>query len=304
MSMLILAQVREAIARVDPGEAREAAERPVNVRLIAQSSGAYAAIEDFLIPRSVSRRKRFELVNWLSRSDDPGAPEQADLEIVDIALGAEEAPSGEWFVFDPEHPHALVRRILAAREELGLPLARCFPPFRRPVIERVIHSIARENAVFSLMTSLPNLAPNLSLPIEVPDISDTAFLTVNQVRMAFLLAAASDRPVGYREQRTEIAAIIAAGFGWRGLARWLGGRFSWGGGVVPRAAMAYAATYLVGLSLERLYRTGYGMTREERQLAYGDALARGRQVAGAVMQAWRDRQGERRYRQATRTEPG
>jgi hypothetical protein len=154
------------------------------------------------------------------------------------------------------------------------------------------------------MTALPGLAPNLSLPIQIPDISDTAFLSVNQIRMSFLLAAASDRPIGYREQRTEIAAIIAGGFGWRGLARWLGGRFTWGGGVVPRAAMAYAGTYIVGLSLERLYRTGYGMTRQERQLAYGDALARGRQIAATIVQSWRERQGERRYRQATRPGAG
>ena len=124
----------------------------------------------------------------------------------------------------------MIRDILEAREELGLALARRFPGFRRPVIDRAIHSIARENTVFSLMTSLPHLAPNLSLPIQVPDISDTAFITVNQIRMSFLLAAASDRPVGYKEQRTEIAAMIASAFAWRGLARWLGGRLSWGSG--------------------------------------------------------------------------
>ena len=39
------------------------------------------------------------------------------------------------------------------------------------------------------------------------------------VAFALLLAAASDRPVGYREQKREIASIITAAFGWRALAR-------------------------------------------------------------------------------------
>jgi hypothetical protein len=284
---------------VDPGEAREAAERPVTVRLYAPSSRGYEALEDFLSPRSVSPGKRLEVAGQLYRADDPGIPEQIDLEI--IAGGAEpQTQTDGWFVFDAERPAALVKDVLAAREELGLALSRSFPPFRRPVIDRVIHSIARENTVFTLMTSLPALAPTLSLPIQVPDISDTAFVTVNQIRMAFLLAAASDRPVGYREQRAEVAALIAGAFGWRGLARWLGERYSWGDRVMPRAALAYAGTYVVGRSLERLYRTGYGMTREERRLAYGDALARGQQVAHALMEAWRDRQSGRRTGQASR----
>ena len=76
---------------------------------------------------------------------------------------------------------------------------------------------------------------------------------------------------------------------------------SWGSGVIPKAALAYAGTCVVGLSLERLYRVGYGLTPEERRLAYGDALARGREVAAAIVDAWRDRQGERRYRQTGAT---
>ena len=292
--MNILAQVRNALSRVDPAEVRETAERPVTVRLTALSSAGYAAMEDFLATRAVSRRKRYEMAQWLFRVEDAGAPDQPDIEIVEYGA---DAPAGA-FVFHPGRPGELIRELLERREELGLPLARSFPVFRRPVIDRAIQAVAKENTVFSLMTSLPHLAPNLPLPFQVPAISDTAFVTVNQIRMSFLLAAASDRPVGYIEQRTEIAALIASAFAWRGLARWLGGGLPWGGGVIPKAALAYAGTCVVGVSLERLYRTGYGLTREERRLAYGDALARGREVAAAVIDAWRDRQGERRYNQA------
>lgn len=290
--MLILGQVREAVGGLDPREVRETAERPVTVRLTALSSAGYAEMEDFLVPRTVSRRKRYELVQYLFRADDPALPERVDLDVVEAGI---EPPEGA-FVFDRNRPQDLVQEVLGGREEFGLALSRSYPPFRRPVTQRVILAIARENAVFSLMTSLPHLAPNLPLPFTVPDsISDTAFLTVNQIRMAFLLAAASDRPVGYREQKAEVASMIATAFAWRALARKAAGWVSFGGGIVPKAAVAYAATYACGMSLERLYRTGYGLTRDERRLAYGDALARGRQIAAAALSAWRERSAGREY---------
>jgi len=115
---------------------------------------------------------------------------------------------------------------------------------------------------------------------------------VNQIRMAFLLAAASDRPVGYREQKMEVGGIIAGAFGWRALARNLVGKIPFGGGLLPKAAIAYAATYVEGRSLERLYSRGYGLTRKERNLEYGDAMAKGRQVVGAIFDAWQQRRAK------------
>jgi len=227
------------------------------------------------------------LVQFLYRADDPGAPEDFDLEIFEEGL-----PRPEYaFSFSPETPERTVEEILQRCEELGLPLARCFRPFRRPVVERIVNTISKENALFALATALPNLAPGLvQLPWAVAELgSDTAFLTVNQIRMAFLLAAASDRPVGYREQRAEIASIIAGAFGWRALARELAGKIPFGGGLIPKAAIAFAGTYVVGNSVERLYRIGYGYTRAERRLAYQEALERGKRLAGSLLESWRER---------------
>ena len=60
--------------------------------------------------------------------------------------------------------------------------------------DKVIHRIGKENALFSVATALPNIAPSLlELPWALGEFgSDTVFLTVNQVRMLFLLAGASD----------------------------------------------------------------------------------------------------------------
>jgi len=101
--------------------------------------------------------------------------------------------------------------------------------------------------------------------------------------MTFLLGAANDRPIGYREQRSQIASIAASSFGWRALARELVGKIPLGGGLIAKAAVAWAGTYAVGLSLERFYRLGYGFTRKERQGVYEDAFKHGKEIAVVLL---------------------
>src|SRR5207249_4076238 len=178
-----------------------------------------------------------------------------------------------------------IKEILDQRSEIGLPLARHFFPFRRPVINQVMFTISRENALFALATALPNIVPNLiELPWAIGEFaSDTAFLTMNQIRMSFLIAAASDSLIGYREQKAEIASIITGAFGFRAIARELVGKIPFGGGLIPKAAVAFAGTYVVGLSLERYHRAGYGLTRQERRDEYEQALRYGRTVAEVLL---------------------
>jgi hypothetical protein len=108
-------------------------------------------------------------------------------------------------------------------------------------------------------------------------------LTANQIRLAFLLAAANDRPVGYTEQKGEIASIIAGAFGWRAIARELVGKIPLGGGLIPKAAVAYAGTFVLGQSFNRLYKMGYAYSRHERKAAYADAYERGKAIVSAVV---------------------
>jgi hypothetical protein len=51
--------------------------------------------------------------------------------------------------------------------------------------------------------------------------------------------------------------------------------------------VSFAATYVIGASLERLYRLGYGFTPEERQHAYQQAIERGKQVAASLLKTAR-----------------
>jgi hypothetical protein len=93
--------------------------------------------------------------------------------------------------------------------------------------------------------------------------------------------------VGYREQKGEIATMVAGAFGWRALARELVGKIPMGGGLLPKAAIAYAGTRVAGMSLERYYRLGRGYTRAERRQAYEDALERGKTFATSLLEGLR-----------------
>jgi len=283
MSDRIFRQIRTAFRQLNPGEIRRVADRPLHIGLVAASSESVAAMEDFLVPPSISRAKREEIFGFLHRAGDLGSPGTYDLTIVEENLLA---PPGAFYFYAAD-PEKMVREILDNRPELRVALARYFPVFRKSVISRTIQEVAKENALFALLTALPDAIPALFAAGWAAGefASETTVLTVNQVRMAFVIAAASDREVGYFEQRSQIASIIAAAFGWRALARELVGKIPFGAGLIPKAAVAYAGTYVVGETLQRFYEIGYGYTRAERQLAYERAFQKGKTVAKSLMEA-------------------
>lgn len=285
--MRFLQQMRGALRKVDPGEIRALAARRYRVLVVAGSSASYAAVEDFLTPAGLSRRKRLEAAETLVRACDPDA--EGKFHFIFAERGSP-APEGwdegvDLFYFDAGELPQFVERFVAARPEEALGLARLLQPVRDAYARQTIHQVARENALFSILTALPNIVPLIGqLPWLIGEFaSDTAVLTANQIRMAFLLAAASDREAGFREQRREIGSIIAGAWGWRAGARELVSKIPFGGGIVPKAAVAYAGTFVVGLALDRLYRFGYGLNRQERQQAYEEAYSRGRQVAANLV---------------------
>jgi hypothetical protein len=268
---------------LSPDQVRASAEQPVSIGLVAASDEALGRMETYFAPAHLSSERRAEAVRMLVRGGGPGC----DIEIYENSL----LRPAHAFSFDPEAPEDCVRRILRSRENLMLPLARNLYPFRKAASHQLIRKVAKENALFALATALPDVVPSfISLPWAVGEFgSDAAFLTGNQIRMAFQLAAASDRPVGYREQRPEIASIVAGAFGWRALARELVGKVPFGGGLIPKAGIAWAGTFAVGMSLERLYRLGYGFTRTERKAVYEEAFENGRQIAGMLLEGLRHR---------------
>jgi hypothetical protein len=276
-----LKQAKSALSLLSPDEVRRRAERPVVVGLVAGDSAAYAEMEDFLAPSPISHDKRMQAMQTVYRACDPGIPDKYDLVLYEQGLPC---PASA-FTFFRSDPGRTVDEIVADREELWLTLARNFYPFRKPVVDRIITSVARENAIFAVASALPNVVPSLmELPWALGEFaSDTAFITMNQVRMAFLVAAASDKQVGYDKQLAEMVSIAAGAFGWRALARELVGFIPLGGGLIPKGAIAFAATYVLGKGLEHFHGVGYGYTRLQRRDAYQVAYERGKDLVGAVL---------------------
>jgi len=290
MSVKVLQNIREALGNLNPEEIRRHTERPLRIFLYAHSENAYRQMEDYLAPRRLSPARRAEVQQVIYRASENFYPSANH----DLEIYFEDSPIGELnranqvFAFLGHAPEQTVHAVLARRPDLAVPLALHVHPFRQEVSRRMVKKIAKENAVFALATALPDIVPFVSLPWAIGEFaSDTAFLTANQIRMAFLLAAASDRDVGYREQSSEIGSIVLGALGWRALARELVGKIPMGGGLIPKAAIAYAGTRVVGLSLERFYRIGAAYTRQERRQAYVEALERGKTFAASVLDGLR-----------------
>jgi hypothetical protein len=272
----VLKQIHGAIGNLDPREVRREADKPFCVGLLAGDEQGYARLAGFLLPDGMSDQKAEQAALRIVRVEVA-----ADFERCDFGLVADSGPA-------PPHFYKLeeaVTRVVECHEDLWVPVARCFPAFRNEVVGRLIAKVSRENALFSIVTSLPNLAPFLGLAWAVGEFaSDTAFLTINQIRLAFLIAASSDSPVGYREQKGQIASIVTSAFGWRAVAREMVSKIPMGGGVVPKAAVAYAGTWVVGTGLDRYQRLGRGLTAGEKQELYARALERGRQLVHEILE--------------------
>lgn len=276
----LVRQARAAISMLNPDEVRSRASRPVSVGLVATSGDGYAQMEDFLIPAGVPHHERLRTGKQLHRAGDRNVPETVDFVFYQPGLPA---PRGTYVLHTDDRGES-VAAILHGNEDLALPLARQFPAFRKPVVERIIQAVARENALFALATALPNVVPNLiELPWALGEFaSDTVFLTANQVRLAFLVAAACGQEVGFKHQKADIASIVAGAFGWRALARELVSHVPLGGGLIPKGAIAYAGTFVVGKGLEYFHHARVPFNPEQRRLAYQEGLERGKAVAESI----------------------
>ncbi len=281
MSINLIKDFKKALTQLNPADVRQQAERTVSVGISAATEAGYLALENFLTSIGPASSAHIHRMNANSA-----------LDLHDVVFCSEDSPCpASAFFFSTQSPDTSVNAVLDAKPDLEIPLARQFPVFRQTVLTRIIQRTAKENAMFSLVTALPNVVPNLlELPWSVGEFaSDTAFLTINQVRMAFLIAAANGKPIGYAEQKMELATIAASAFGWRAIARELIGKIPLGGGLIPKAAIAFAGTYVLGLGLERLHRTGSTMNRQENRDAYALALEKGKGIARSLASTFKKR---------------
>lgn len=278
----VLSQARTALSHLNPGEVRKNAVRPVRVGLIAASQYRYAVMEEALVPSHASYEDRLRGLSTIFRGGDPSAPATVDLVLYDEGIAAPH----DAYVLYPQNPGATIQAVLHDNDSFELPLARQFPGLRTHIVDRIVQAISRENALFAFATALPDIVPSL---VEIPWAfgewaTDTAFLTANQIRMAFMIAAACGLEPSFASQKVQLLSIVGGAFGWRAIARELAGKIPFGGGLIAKGAIAYAGTFVVGKSLELLHRGQMKFGPDAKRSMYSEALERGREFTRSLAQ--------------------
>ncbi len=290
MSLGIWKQVASALKELSPETVVRESEAPFTVALIGAPMEV-SRMEDWLVPPSMSPAQQSQTRRLIYSMNVPLTEnERAFLPNVTVRLAGWSAVPPishdlhrvcrDYLLFTPEDLSALAARIAGAHPDLQLSMARSFPALRDAVVSKIIARTAKENAAFAILSAIPNVVPTpLELPWAVGEFaSDTVVITANQVRMALAIAAACDTPVGFGEQRGQMASILGSAFGLRALARELAGKIPAGGGVVAKGCIAFAGTYTLGLALSHWNRSGRRLSWGEKRIAYQRALESGREA--------------------------
>ncbi len=156
-----------------------------------------------------------------------------------------------------------------------LSLARHFPIFRLAVAHHLINDTCLSNASYSFSTGLAGLVPVLDIPLTV---TDMLILTKNQAFLVYKLGLALGYSTRWQDYVAEFGSVLGSGFLWRQLARSLVGLIP-GWGILPKTAVAYAGTYVVGQAVLQWDLTGRHISRDQMQHLYHQSAARARGIA-------------------------
>ncbi len=159
--------------------------------------------------------------------------------------------------------------------QLRLAVGKQLPVFRPAVIRGLVEEAARANALYAVSTGVAEIVPVLNLPLNV---ADTFVLGKNQLVMAYKVALAAGRTGRPQELMIEIIGVLGGGFLFRQVARGLVGLIPvWG--IVPKVAVAYAGTQVIGTAASLWATEGRTVSAVEVKELYAGALAQGRRVA-------------------------
>lgn len=159
-----------------------------------------------------------------------------------------------------------------------LSLGRNLPFFRLPIAHHLISDAAQSNAAYSLATGLAEVVPVLNIPLVF---TDTILLTKNQAFLAYKLGLAFGFSTEWKNYLAEFSGVLGFGFLFRQLARMLVGLIP-GFGIVPKVAVSYAGTTVVGNSILQWYLTGRHVSGSQLKSAYQQAYLKGKQVAAKL----------------------
>lgn len=165
---------------------------------------------------------------------------------------------------------------LVPNQVLGL--GRFFPLFRVPVAHYLINDTCLSNAAYSLSTGLAEIVPVFDVPL---NLADMLVLTKTQAYLVYKLGLALGFSTRWQDYVAEFGSVLGSGFLWRQLARSLVGLIPvWG--IVPKIAVAYAGTYVVGNTILQWYLTGRHISARQMRELYVQAFARGKHIASSL----------------------
>jgi uncharacterized protein (DUF697 family) len=127
--------------------------------------------------------------------------------------------------------------VAARRGEAGTGLAARVPVLREPVCRELIESFSRKNGILAVAIFVPG--------------ADFPVLTLNQIRLVLRLGAAYGVEID-QQRLPEVLATVAAGLGFRALARQLLGAIPVAGWAV-KGGVAYGGTRALGEAAMRYF---------------------------------------------------
>ncbi len=165
--------------------------------------------------------------------------------------------------------------VLELLPQQHLALGRQFPLFRLTIARQMVSETCFSNAAYSFSTGLAEIVPVLDLPL---NLTDMLVLTKTQAFLAYKLGLVLGFSTRWQDYVTEFGGVIGTGFLWRQVARELIGLVP-GWGIVPKVAVAYSGTYVVGNAILGWYLTGRNLSPKQMRALYAQAFAQGSQYA-------------------------
>lgn len=317
-----IANVWKNVREVDLRPIREEALREVRITVVGESgSGRHTLVEQLRQDPSRPDERTHTPVNILNL-DEAGQSELGDLFVIVVdasggpferqralahrltnagkrvavfyndfdgdEMGRSTSVDVAWeaahlFVGRANDPNDLCRNfvpvILQMMPEYQLALARQFPLFRNAVAHHLINDTSTANAVYAFSSSLAEIVPVLGLPL---NIADMVVLTKAQAFLVYRLGLALGFSTRWQDYVSEFGSVVGGGFLWRQLARSLVGLIPVVG-IVPKVAVAYAGTYVVGHVVLRWYLTGRHLSPKQIRGLYRQAFDQGKNVARKLL---------------------
>jgi uncharacterized protein (DUF697 family) len=171
--------------------------------------------------------------------------------------------------------HEFSQSIIEMLPDLLLSLGRYYPLFRLPIAKQLINDTCLSNAAYAVSTGIAEVVPVLDVPLNV---ADMFILTKAQAFLVYKLGLTLGFSFNWQDYVKEFSGVLGGGFLWRQLARQLIGLIpAWG--IVPKVAVSYSGTYVVGHVVLQWYLTGRHITRKQMQVLYVQAFAHGKSLA-------------------------